>query len=299
MPHRRPRRRPDRRPLPLLRPPGHGREPVAVQPWRTFPARTQEVLQRRPRRPHPLPPRLQQQRRPQRSISTTKWTYRVAEISIDLELGGEDPQDRRPDPRQHQARKARPARQRARHPLHTLESRPRPHLRPPPTAAARPPSRSTTAGSRRLRARSRDPGPLTKTARGAARRRRPRLKDRTAQKIQTLGLEAGRRSGSRTDIRTTTFQIQAISASNNIVVDAMDVEMVFDSGLEIRARATLPDTFVLSYANELLRVPPPRRWLPRAPLAEYNKSYTVPRTSSRRRRRLPSVLHRVSSTSSR
>jgi hypothetical protein len=36
---------------------------------------------------------------------------------------------------------------------------------------------------------------------------------------------------------------------NDVVVAGMNVETFFESGLEIRARSPLPDTFVLGYTN--------------------------------------------------
>ena len=44
------------------------------------------------------------------------------------------------------------------------------------------------------------------------------------------------------------LQIQAIRV-NDIVVGAMNMEIFFETGLEIRERAPLPDTFVLGYTN--------------------------------------------------
>ena len=44
------------------------------------------------------------------------------------------------------------------------------------------------------------------------------------------------------------LELQAIRV-NDIVVAGMNVETFFETGLEIRARSPLPDTFVLGYTN--------------------------------------------------
>ena len=140
-PRRRPRRHPDRRPLPLLRPPGHGREPVAGR-LGGLPGTGAGGARAQPRRPRPLPPGLRRQRQPPRRDRLRSRLPRHQEPRRPR-ARRRSPQDRRPDPHQHQGRRAPPARQRPQHPLHPLGS---PSTAPPaPTSPPpRPPSRSTT-----------------------------------------------------------------------------------------------------------------------------------------------------------
>ena len=163
---------------------------------------------------------------------------------VGMELGGEALQGRGPDPHQHEGGRAAAARQRPQHPLHPLgagRGTPGPHL-----AALERPSPSTTSRS-----------PRTSAASAIAEHWRTTLAERVDRGAQEWEIRVAvkmerwaKRLLAAVEAGGATFDLdlQAIRISD-IVIAGMNVETFFETGLAIRDRSPLPDTFVLGYTN--------------------------------------------------